>query len=112
MLDERGCRPHDRPAMGARDPERYALPPDWRRHRTLGQMKDAGWRLATWCRRCGHSAPLDIDLLIEMRGTEASPWDRFMDCGRSGCRGKAVFKAATGPGDVWYRLTRNWAQTR
>jgi hypothetical protein len=96
--------------MGSRSVDRLNLPPDWHAHRTLGQMKAAGWRLATWCRRCGRSRPVDIDHLIELRGAEASPWDRFVVCGHLGCRGHAVFKAATGPADLWYRLTRNWTR--
>jgi len=35
--------------MGSRNPERYTSPPERHTHRTLGQMKAAGWRLATWC---------------------------------------------------------------
>jgi hypothetical protein len=41
-------------------------------------MKAAGCCLATWCSRCGLSQPTDIDHLIELRGTEASPWDRYV----------------------------------
>jgi len=96
--------------MGARNAERDSVPPDWTTHRTLGQMKAAGWRLATWCTKCGRGAPADIDHLMELRGSQASPWDRYVICGRNNCRGRAVFKAATGPGDVWYRLSRNWTR--
>ena len=53
--------------------DRINFPPDWHSHRTLGQMRAAGWRIATWCRRCGHGRPVDIDQLIELRGAEASP---------------------------------------
>jgi hypothetical protein len=90
--------------------ERINYPPDWHAHRTLGQMKGAGWRLSTWCTRCGHGWPVDIDRLIELRGAEASPWDRYVICGHLSCCGRAVFKAATGPADLWYRLTRNWTR--
>ena len=96
--------------MGARNPERYTDRPDCTTHRTLGQMKAAGWRLATWCTKCGHTAAADIDHLIELRGTDASPWDRYVVCGYRNCRGRAVFKAATGPADLLYRLTRNWTR--
>ena len=96
--------------MGARNPERFTDPPDWTTHRTLGQMKAAGWRLATWCSKCGRTAPADIDRLIELRGPKASPWDRYIVCGHLGCRGRAVFKAATSGADLWHRLTRDWTR--
>jgi hypothetical protein len=94
--------------MGSRNADRLNDPPDWHSVRTLGQMKAAGWRLATWCKKCGHGAPVDLDHLIELRGAEASPWDRYIVCGYMSCRGRAIFKAATGPADLWFRLTRDW----
>jgi hypothetical protein len=96
--------------MGSINADRLNEPPDWHTHRTLGQMNALGWRLSTWCTNCGLSAPADIDRLIELRGSESSPWDRFIVCDYRNCRGRAVFKVATGPAELWFRLTRNWTR--
>ena len=82
--------------------------PDWCTHRSLGQLKRAGFVLRSWCTRCGNARPVDIEHLIETRGEDACPWDRWIHCYRADCRGRAVFSASSN-GFNFYRLTRNWS---
>ena len=94
--------------MGGRNPDRDARRPDWSLHKSLGQLKAAGFGLRTWCTQCGNTRPADIDHLIESRGEDASPWDRWVRCSANQCRGRAVFSASTN-GYNYFRLTREWS---
>ncbi len=94
--------------MGGPNPDRSAKRPEWRDHRTLRQLRDAGFTLRTWCSRCGAVTLVDFDHLMERRGEEGVPWDRFVRCDKLDCRGRAFFSASSNR-HTWFRLTRDWS---
>ncbi|MDB5458170.1 MAG: hypothetical protein JWP92_3755 [Caulobacter sp.] len=95
--------------MGSRNPDYCDTVPNWHEHKTLGQLKKAGFQIRSWCKKCGHDQVEDIDRLIELRGTEGVPWDCYRRCEFRGCGGRAVFKARATIGGSFHRLSRNWS---